>query len=1054
MPKPIRARKTGSTTKETRRSKPAVKGKGKSLSSEIHEMADKMRLVKQKSGKLARESSEVRRAADTVHEGVERVHRTAEAAHTEIRSMSRSAEGKKEPVPKKAFLVVGIGASAGGFEAFIELLEHLPADTGMAFVFVQHLDPTHESKLAPLLSHSTQMHVAEIRDRTRVTPNHIYVIPPNTALTLSHGILHLSPRKSGDMHMPIDHFFQSLAEDQGNLAVGVVLSGNGHDGTIGLKQIKAAGGITFSQELSSAKYPGMPESAESSGCVDFVLQPPGISQELERIGSHEVLKRVKAAKADPTIPGTESDLTKLFALVRANTGVDFSCYKLTTLKRRIMRRMVLRKIEKLEDYLRYLQQNAPEIELLFQDILINVTGFFRDPAAFQVLKKKIFPRVVKHKGENSPIRVWVPGCATGEEVYSLAISLHEFLGKNQNNKSIQIFGTDISEVMVGRARAGMYPRSIESEVSPERLRRYFQKVDSGYQISKFIRDACIFAKQNVAEDPPFSKLDLISCRNLLIYLGLSLQKKVLPTFHYSLRPGGYLMLGTSETIGTFSNLFTLVDKRNKIYIRNETYSRPEIEFMPAANLEIAPRGVVAEGRRHGDVIHFDLQKKAEEILLNQFCSPAVIVNGRMDVLHFLGKTGPYLEPQTGSASLNLLKMVRDELTVDLRTAITQCARTHSPVRKEGIRIKFNGHYQDVTIEVVPFKNSLPERFFLILFRDVTMPPLEEGKGGRKRSVTSARQQQAEREAVRLRQELNQTKESLQTIIEEQEATNEELKSANEEIQSSNEELQSTNEELETAKEELQSTNEELTTLNEELQTRNADLSQANNDLNNLISSFNMPIVMLGNDLTIRRFTPLAQKIFNLIPSDIGRRISDINPNVALPDLNEIVTEVIDSLNVKEIEVQDREGHWYSLRIRPYRTAENKIDGAVIVLVDIGDVRQGLEDILEMVGEPMLLLTSDLKVSKANEAFCQKFAARKEQTEGKSFFKLGDGQWDVQALRGVLDSMMPGSNPVTDFRVTRDFPGIGKRELSLSARRLYQNSKGTYYVLMLCQDVTK
>lgn len=553
-------------------------------------MASQLRLVKQTSGRLAQKSSEVSRAADTVHQRVDRVHHAADATHAEIRSMGKATTQKKETA-KKAFLIVGIGASAGGFEAFTELLEHLPADTGMAFVFVQHLDPTHESKLAPLLSHSTQMHVTEIRDRTRVAPNHIYIIPPNTALILSHGVLHLSPRRTGDMHLPIDRFFQSLAEDQGNLAVGVILSGNGHDGTVGLKQIKASGGITFSQELSSAKYPGMPESAEGSGCVDFILPPPGIARELERIAGHEALTRVKAPKSEPSLPGQESDLTKLFTLVRSATGVDFSCYKLTTLKRRIMRRMVLRKIEKLEDYLRYLQEHPAEIELLFQDILINVTGFFRDPAAFNVLKKKIFPRIVKNKDESSPIRIWVPGCATGEEVYSLAISLHEFLGKNQNNKAIQIFGTDISEAMVGRARAGMYPRGIESEVSSERLRRYFQKVDSGYQISKFIRDSCVFAKQNVAEDPPFSKLDLISCRNLLIYLGLSLQKKVLPTFHYSLRPGGFLMLGTSETIGTFSNLFTLVDKRNKIYTRNETYSRPEIDFMPATVTESSiPRG--------------------------------------------------------------------------------------------------------------------------------------------------------------------------------------------------------------------------------------------------------------------------------------------------------------------------------------------------------------------------------------------------------------------------------------------------------------------------------
>jgi two-component system CheB/CheR fusion protein len=1040
MPKPFRRKS---------KRKPAP-----DLRTEIREIVKGAGVARQKTARVRREAEALHESIERAHVRAEKAHKTADGVHQDVdkmhdhvskRQFSRRAGGTGR---RKSFPVVGVGASAGGFEAFAQLLEKIPPNTGMAFVFVQHLDPTHKSSLTALLSRSTHIEVTEIRPRTRLERNHVYIIPPNKVLSVSGGVLQLTPRKKLDHYLPIDSFFQSLARDQGNLAVGVILSGNGHDGAAGLKEIKAAGGITFAQEIGSCKFSGMPESAVATGCIDYVLPPAEIARELERIANHEIIKREQPSEG---LSGVEGDLARILALLRTNAGVDFSCYKQTTLRRRINRRMVLKRIESLADYLKLLQKNREEVELLFHDILINVTGFFRDPAAFQALKKKVFLRIIRDKPPISPIRIWVPGCATGEEVYSLAICLHEFLGKNKNNKAIQIFGTDISENMVARARAGIYPRNIESEVSPDRLRRYFQKTNGGYQISKFIRDTCIFAKQNLVEDPPFSKLDLISCRNLLIYLGAPLQKKVFPTFHYSLRPGGFLMLGTSETIGTFSNLFTLLDTKNKVYLRNDAYSRPEIDYAFAPQRETDENRPPKPSREAG---HFGLQKRAEEILLADYSPPGVIVNARMDVLHFLGRTGSYLEPASGSASLHLLKMVRTELTVDLRTAITQAAKTRLPVRKEGIRMRFNGHFRHVTIEVVPFKNSLPEYFFLILFREVYAGAAEDAKTGRKKLPGNARHRDAERETQRLRTELGQTKESLQTIIEELEATNEELKSANEEIQSSNEELQSTNEEVETAKEELQSTNEELTTLNEELQNRNSDLSEANNDLNNLISSFSMPIVMLGNDLTIRRFTPLAQKIFNLIPSDVGRRISDINPNIVLPDLKHLVTEVIDSLNVKEIEVQDREGHWYSLRVRPYRTFENKIEGAVIVLVDIGDVRQGLEEVTEMVREPMLLLTADLRVSRANDAFYEKFHVGKEETNGNPIFKLGNGQWNIPALRSLLEQVLPANQHVEAFRVDHDFPQIGRRTFSVNARRLYQQSKGTHYVLVLLTDVTK
>ena len=963
-------------------------------------------------------------------------------------SDGESAETQSAPRDKNSapFLVVGVGASAGGYEAFSELLKNLPVDTEMAFVLVQHLDPTHESKLSELLSHATKMEVTEIRNETRLQPNHVYVIPPNRSLRVSKGVLQLQPRRrTNGPNLPIDTFFESLAHDQGNRAVGVILSGNGLDGTLGLKQIKAEGGITFVQDQSSAKFYGMPGNALHAGGVDFVLPPPGIARELARIGSYSPLRRGKLEKAEAQLPGEETDLSRIFGLLHSATRVDFSHYKTSTLKRRIARRMLLRKTQNLRSYLRYLEHHPSEVQALFNDILINVTGFFRDPRAFAALKKKVFPKILRQRPKDTAIRIWVPGCSTGEEVYSLAIALHEFLGKKFDPKAMQLFGTDISETMIGRARLGIYPENICSQVSPQRLRRYFSRTDGAYQIAKFIRDVCVFAKQNVAEDPPFSKVDLISCRNLLIYLGPVLQRKVLPVFHYSLRPGGYLLLGGSETIGSFGNLFGLVDKKNKIYSKLETESRPQLEF--SAQPVEAPEAKPAKLKE--EFPHFDLQRRADEILLSQFTPGGVVVNSRMEVLHFRGKTAFFFEPSPGTASLNLLKIVRGELVVEVRTAFAEAMKTNLPVRKRPIPLRYDGHYRDVALEVVPFKvQSSPERYFLVLFEDV--PGVAEEENRRKARVGTAHQQ-SEREIRRLRDELAQTKESLQAIIEEQEATNEELKSANEEIQSSNEELQSTNEELETAKEELQSTNEELTTLNEELQNRNTELSQVNNDLNNLIDSFNMPLVMLGTDLTIRRFTPLAEKLFNLIPGDIGRRIGDINPNINISSLERIVSEVIQSLNTREMEVLDREGNWFSLRIRPYRTNDNKIEGAILVLVDIGDIRHGLDQITDMSLQPMLILNEESRVAKANERFYQSFGLAREETEGEPILAVGHGQWNFREFRALLDEVLPQQRRVENYRIEHEFPGLGRRSLLISARRLYQQSRRTHYIVMRFDD---
>jgi two-component system CheB/CheR fusion protein len=921
----------------------------------------------------------------------------------------------------------------------------------MAFVLVQHLAPRHESQLPELLGRSAQIPVLKIEQHTVIQPNHVYVVPPNRQLTVSKGVLELAPLSRNKIkHLAIDHFFCSLARDMGNRAIGVVLSGNGMDGTLGLKEIKGEGGLAFAQEEKSAEFPSMPASAIASGCVDFILPPAQIAAELTRIAQHPILRRGRMMQAETPLDGeAEGDLRKVFSLLQALTGVDFSSYKQTTLRRRLTRRMLLKKFERLSDYIAYLRQNPPEVDLLFVDLLINVTSFFRDPETFKVLKKKVFPRLLKNRGDGDRIiRVWVPGCSTGEEAYSLAIALFEFIGDTRRKAAIQVFATDISDVALAKARAGVYPESIAAEISPERLRRFFVKTGRGYQIAKFVRQNCVFARQNLVEDPPFSKLDLISCRNVLIYLGPSLQKRVMPIFHYALKRGGILTLGTSESVGEFSDLFNLVDKKNKIYARREVFSRPESKFAARTEAEEPERKPQPQRPEPASPLS-ELQKRVDNLLLAEFAPAGVVINAQMEVLSFRGQTSAFLEHSPGDASLNLLKMARPPLLLELRTAISRAAKSGLPIHKEGVRLA-GPKAPELDLRVIPFQAPpSDERFYLVLFERVRLdkPPPPPGQTGQQ-----TRRLAAEREVTRLRSELSSSKESLQATIEEQEATNEELKSANEEIQASNEELQSTNEELETAKEELESTNEELSTLNEELQNRNFEISQAHNDLGNLLSSVNLPIVMLGMDLTIRRFTPMAERFFNLIATDVGRRLCDIKPNFVISHLDRIVAEVIDTLETQERDVRDHEGRWYSLRVRPYRTLENKIDGAVVMLVDINEIKRALEDIGEVVHHPLLALRRDLKVSWANSAFYHAFKTSRDETENVLIYDIGHGQWKSQALHNLLESVLTTRSHVDSFELKHDFPGIGRRTIRISARRFQQDNKGTQLILMGIEEV--
>jgi two-component system, chemotaxis family, CheB/CheR fusion protein len=832
--------------------------------------------------------------------------------------------------------IVGIGGSAGGFEAAMELLRNLPSKTGMAFVIVQHLDPHHTSRLPGLLGKVTAMPVTEIAGMTAPKPNTVYVQPPNKCVIAKDGALTLV-RREERLNVTIDHFFESLAEECGSRAIGIILSGTGSDGTAGLRAIKAAGGLTFAQSEESAKFDAMPRSAIRAGFVDLALTPREIAREIDRIANHPYIRRsISDTDGLEKAAYRQADaLGRIFLSLKKQIGVDFSAYKESTLIRRIHRRMALRRIEKLSQYARFLRNNKKEIEALFDDLLINVTRFFRDERMFRALKKRFLPALLKNKRKDRQpeLRAWVPGCATGEEVYSLAICILEALGSRPFKMRVQIFGTDLSESVIEHARLGIYPGAIEKDVSPTRLKRFFVKRDGGYQIHRNVRDICTFARQNITSDPPFSRLDLISCRNVLIYLSPELHKRCFPQFHYALNPGGYLILGPAESVGGYDELFKLVDRKNKIYLKAAGTTPQAAGLISRYGLELShfgARPTAAAGTNFGS----DIMNVADRIMLSAYAPAAVVIDQQMCVQQFRGRTDLFLEHAPGPATFNLFQLVRPTLVADLRAAIQRAMKMDKAARKDRVKVELGGRRCEINIQVVPFKIPASDKpWFLVIFDETT-------KGTKPEKLQRALgKTAAQREVAELRRDLAATKESLQAIIEEQEATNEELKSANEEIESSNEELQSTNEELETAKEELQSTNEELITLNEELSNRNLEMMQLTNELNNLLASTQMPIVMVDNELTVRRATPAARAAFNILPTDIGRRLGELRPNIDMPDLENVLRDVIETLGTRERKVTDREGRQYSLRVRPYRTTDNKIDGAVLTLVDINGERR-------------------------------------------------------------------------------------------------------------------
>lgn len=838
--------------------------------------------------------------------------RNAKNSRGRARGQTRTASSENKD---SACPIVAIGGSAGGFEATMDLLRSLPAKTGMAFVIVQHLDPHHSSRLAHLLRRATSMPVIELAETSAPQPNTVYVQPPNKCVTMKEGALKLT-RRTERLNVAIDHFFESLAEARGSRAIGVLLSGTGTDGTAGLRAIKAAGGLAFAQSEQSAKFPDMPRSAIRAGFVDTILSPREIAEEIERIGNHSYIREPmtdgESAKSGKVIDQEADDLARVFSSLKTQIGVDFSSYKRTTLLRRIQRRMALHRIEKLSAYKQFLHNNKKEIEALFDDLLINVTHFFRDERVFRALQQRFLPvllrKKLKHRGEQ--LRVWVPGCATGEEVYSLVICILETLGTHSAKIGIQIFGTDLSESTIDHARAGIYSSAIAKDVTPKRLKRFFAKRDGTYQINRKVRDLCTFARQDITADPPFSRLDLISCRNVLIYLSPQLHKRCIPQFHYALNPGGYLILGPAESVGMYEELFEPVDRKNKIYAKRDVPTPRTFDLQPYRGFE-APQG----DARSTSAVRADfsdyLLEVADRIMLGAYAPAAVIIDSTMHVEQMRGRTEDYLEHPPDADTLNLLQLARPSMVSDLRRTIDRAMKNGKPTRKERVLVRFQGKTREVNIEVVPFKMADSNKSWMLVIFDETT------KGARPGRLLEVLGRTApQREMNEMRQELRASE------------------SAGKEMLSRNEELQLVNEELETAKEELQSTNEELTTLNDELSNRNVEMMQLTSDLDNLLTSVRFPIVMVDRALTVRRATPAARNAFNILPTDIGRRITDLRPNIDIPDLENILREVIGTLKTQQRKVKGNEGRDYSLHVRPYRTTDNKIDGAVITLVDV------------------------------------------------------------------------------------------------------------------------
>jgi len=959
------------------------------------------------------------------------------------------------------FFYVGIGSSAGGLDALQKFLSNVPENSGMAYIIVQHLDPVHKSALVDILSRSTSMEVMEVVDGVQVTSNHVYIIPPNKDMGILNGKLQLmEPLHPHGLRLPINYFFTSLAQDQQDKSIGIILSGYGSDGTVGLKAIKSKGGIIVAQDPSTAGSDGMPTSAINTGMVDLVLKPEEMPEKLisDTKSSKKILKKILTPE-DETIQA----LRKIFILIRNKTGHDFSQYKKSTINRRIARRMNIHQIEEMSQYLRYLQETPHEIDLLFKEFLINVTHFFRDPEAFESLKQDVLKDLIKEKSDSDIIRVWVPGCSTGEEVYSIAIIIRELLEETDKQLEVQIFGSDLDTNAIKTARTGKYPTIISEDISPERLKKFFYLKDNEYTIKNDIREMVIFSYQNVITDPPFIKLDLISCRNLLIYLETDAQELVLSKFNYSIKQDGILFLGPSESIAEFLDSFSPLTNKWKIFknIKSNGFSYTFVKTHPIPHQK--------HSSTYGDS-KFDLENSkpkkglnitalAQNELTNRYAPLSALIDSNGGILYIHGSLGKYLEPYHGKASpMNIFEMARKGIKLGLSPAIHQAITKNKEVVIKNLKVDIDDSEKDqyVKLIVTPLKDNNATKGLLIVSfekstiqkdtEQIILDPLSNNN-----EYVSA-----------LENELKLTNERLNITIGKQIISNEELQSANEELQSMNEESQSMNEELETSKEELQSINEELTTVNSELQMKIDELRSINDDMTNLFNSTEIATIFVDNDLNIRRFTEEATKLIKLIESDVGRPLSDIVSNIEYPDLVYDIRQVIEKVAFKEKEVNTAEGEWYKVRIMPYKTSQNVIDGATVTFINVSQLKNFqekiqsalnyAENIINTVREPLIVLDQNLKVISANRTFFETFKLKKSETEGEKIYKIGDSEWNISTLQKLLEEILPKNNEINDFIFEHNFHKIGHKKMLLNARRIYRGDIGTELILLAMENV--
>lgn len=968
----------------------------------------------------------------------------------------------------REFPVVGIGASAGGLKALEEFFKHLPEETGAAFLVVQHLAPDRESMIAKILSKSTGMVVKDAENDMQLEPNTIYTKPPNFDMAVSGRTIRLVKREKGSS-LPVDRLLRSMAEELKEKAVGVILSGSGTDGTLGIKEIKGAGGMVIVQNPDEAEYDGMPESARQTGQFDLLLSVGEMGKALLRFFQHPYQHR--RAEPEPEPPARDA-LKSILKIVHSRTGHDFSRYKKSTVNRRIERRLAVNGIDSLEHYERYLRKDPGEVDALFKDLIINVTSFFRDAEAFEHLKDNAIVPLVREMDEDDLVRVWVPGCATGEEAYSIGILFMEAMDEEQKRLKVKVFGTDINLDSIETAREGIYPENIAENVEAKRLKRFFNKKDGRYRVDTRLREMMIFSIHDINRDPPFSRVDLVSCRNLLIYMESDLQKKIMPMLHYSLKPGGYLFLGSSEGVGSLTDMFSPVDRKWKIFqvedgdfqrqfrIQDFDFSSPDRERRKKSEREMQER---EKGKRRRqdreeepeegeyvsrDHLKKDMRQLMEQTMLARFAPSGVIVDTHNEIQYFHGDTSSYLRPPRGEPRFDLLEMARPELRATMSAGINQTRKKKRQTTYEDISVRGNGKIVDISF--IPLSSrTIEKKLLLITFHE------KERKNGEEAQEVS--EGGANSRMADLEQELYSTRQDLQATIEELETSNEELKSSNEELQANNEELQSTNEELDTSREELQSTNEELETVNAELQKKNEEMEAINDDIKNMFANTNIGTVILDTDLRVKRFTPPAQKLFNLIEKDIGRELADIATKLEYETLEQDAQHVLDSLEKREKEIRTRDRNWFIMRMFPYRSSDNVIQGLVINFTDATELKHKeqeaveaklqAEAVLQTTRQPLLVLDESLKVLSANQAFAEAFKVKKEDTEGRRIYNLGKGQWEIPELKKLLEEIIPENTEFKDYEVEHDFPHIGHKTMLVDARRIDRGEDRPYLILM-------